>query len=105
MGNAIYLDFAQQLAKRKADELEDFGVEQEHVKAHKHPKEVTDDGSRLVEEMLRTWAARCSADGDDVVMDDGANEDREFEVLKQCVEEYQERMEGNPWIQELITSL
>ena len=66
---------------------------------------MTDEGSRLVEEMLRTWAARCSTDGDDVVMDDERNVDREYEVLKQCVEEYREMMEVNPWIQELITTL
>ena len=94
-----------QLAKRKADELEDFGGEHEQAKAQRHPKEVTDEGSRLVEEMLRTWASRCSVDGDDIVMEDDESMEREVEVLKQCVAEYRERMEANPWIQGLVTTL
>lgn len=59
----------------------------------------------MVEDMLRAWTAMCSADGDDVVMDDGEAVDREFDVLRQCVEEYRERIDANPWIRELVATL
>lgn len=67
-----------------------------------------DEGSALIEEMLRTWAARCntSRDGDDdIVMEDEGNLDRELHELKRCVEEYRIRMDSNPWIKELTATL
>ena len=44
------------------------------------------------------------ADGEDIVMDDDENADREFDLLKHCIEQYKEQMEGNPWIRELVST-
>ena len=95
-----------QLAKRKADELEDFGGE--HKREYTHPKEITDEGSKIVEEFLTTWASQCAAaksDGEDVVMDNDDDVDREITILKETLEKYRDRIEGNPWIQSLIATL
>ncbi|OCB91766.1 DNA mismatch repair protein MSH2 [Sanghuangporus baumii] len=94
------------LAKRKADELEDFGGE--HEKEHSHPNEVIDEGSKLVEEILREWGQRCSAseqDGGDVIMDDDEKVEKDIAVLKECIGKYQNQIEGNPWIQSLLATL
>ncbi|KAL5514499.1 hypothetical protein ACEPAG_2588 [Sanghuangporus baumii] len=94
------------LAKRKADELEDFGGE--HEKEYSHPNEVIDEGSKLVEEILREWGQRCSAseqDGEDVIMDDDEKVERDIAVLKECIGKYQNQIEGNPWIQSLLATL
>ncbi|KAI5118904.1 hypothetical protein M0805_002819 [Coniferiporia weirii] len=95
------------LAKRKADELEDFGDEREGRPAH--PREVTEEGSRLIEEMLHTWASRCAGssedDGDDPM--NGGNEgvDTDITILKDCLEKYRGRIDANPWIQSLLSAL
>ncbi|KAH8110312.1 DNA mismatch repair protein MSH2 [Phellopilus nigrolimitatus] len=93
------------LAKKKADELEDFGGE--HDGASRLPQEVTDEGSKIIEEMLQAWASRCAnsgQDGDDIVME-GDEVEKDIAVLKECVEKYRTRIEGNPWIQSLLTTL
>lgn len=52
------------------------------------PPDVVDEGTRIFEELLRTWASQISErDGDDVVMgdfDDPAT--TESEKLKRCAE-------------------
>lgn len=94
------------LAKRKADELEDFGGE--HKREYTHPQEVTDEGSKIVEEFLTTWATQCAAakaDGDDIVMETDEDVDREIAILKETLEKYRDRIEGNPWVQSLLATL
>ncbi|KAG9311644.1 DNA mismatch repair protein [Chiua virens] len=91
------------LAKRKADELEDFAVGQ-HV-APPHSDEVTEEGIQIVEELLRTWAESTSGmDGEDVAMED-ASADAQLEELCRCVETFRPRFEGNAWVQSMISSL
>ena len=94
---------ALQLAKRKADELEDFAVGQ-HPESQ-HPDEVMEQGIQIVEELLRTWAESTSGtDGEDVVMDD-VSADVQLEELRRCVEGFRPRIEGNAWVQSVISSL
>lgn len=71
-------------------------------------KEVTDEGSRIVGELLETWSSRCASaktDGDDVVMGNEDDVDVEISILKQCVEEYQDKISANPWVQSIIAAL
>ncbi|THH09566.1 hypothetical protein EW145_g1915 [Phellinidium pouzarii] len=92
------------LAKRKADELEDFGGEHEETPAHS--KELTEEGSKIVEEMLHLWASRCASsteNGEDIMDDDDV--DKEIAILRDCVESYRDRIDGNPWVQSLLTTL
>ena len=98
------LTFALQLAKRKADELEDFAVGQ-HPEPQ-HSDEVMEEGIQIVEELLRTWAESTSgADSEDVVMDDDVSADTQLEELRQCVQAFRPRIEGNAWVQSMISSL
>ncbi|KAH0834904.1 DNA mismatch repair protein [Lanmaoa asiatica] len=91
------------LAKRKADELEDFAVGQ-HPEPQ-HSDEVMEEGIQIVEELLRKWAESTSGpDGEDVVMED-ASEDTQLEELRRCVEAFRPRIEGNAWVQSMISSL
>lgn len=65
-----------------------------------------DEGSKIIEEVLRAWAARSpEKDGDDVVMGDDDTADAEVTNLRACVDEYKDRIAGNPWIQSLLAAL
>ncbi|KAF8434863.1 DNA mismatch repair protein [Boletus edulis BED1] len=91
------------LAKRKADELEDFAVGQ-HPEPQ-HSDEVTEEGIQIVEELLRTWAESTQdTDGEDIVMEDDFA-DAQLDELRQCVEAFRPRIEGNAWVQSIISSL
>ncbi|KAH7882344.1 DNA mismatch repair protein [Phlebopus sp. FC_14] len=90
------------LAKRKAEELEDFAVGQ-HPEPQ-HSDEVTEEGIQIVEELLRKWADTSNADGEDVVMEDVSPE-AQLEELRRCIEEFRPRIEANSWVQSMITSL
>jgi DNA mismatch repair protein MSH2 len=100
------------LARKKADELEDFGADPEKSGAGAGteviPEEVVSEGVALVEEMLRKWAggAGIGSDGD-VEMSDASGSDAEAQLasLKACVEEYRDRIEGNAWVQGVLASL
>jgi DNA mismatch repair protein MSH2 len=92
---------ALQLAKRKADELEDFSVGQSAEP--QHSDEVMEEGIQIVEELLRTWA-ESGTDGEDVVMDD-VSADTQLEELRRCAEAFRPRIEGNAWVQSMISSL
>lgn len=93
------------LAKRKADELEDFGGDDDS--ATKFSPEVTEEGSKLVQDLMRSWAMQTSQDSEDVDMDVGDDDraEEELSALRQCVEQYKDRIESNPWIQSLLTTL
>ena len=68
-------------------------------------KEVTDEGSQIIQELLQTWIAQASRpEGEDVDMD-GDTAEQELRILKETVEKYKDRIEGNPWIQNLLTTL
>ena len=93
----------EQLARKKADELEDFN----HEKAEPElPADVVEEGTKLVEEMLRAWASKTGHDGEDVVMgDEEASPEEQLEELKRCVEQFRHRIENSPWAQNVLTSL
>ncbi|KAG8936053.1 MutS-like protein [Tulasnella sp. 408] len=101
------------LAKRKADELEDFGGESDQPAA-KHSKAETDEGTQIVQEVLRDWVSRTSGlasvegDGDVAMASSDAPEmsvEQQLEVLKQCFEEHRSKLESNPWCRTLIETL
>ncbi|RDX54685.1 DNA mismatch repair protein [Lentinus brumalis] len=91
------------LARKKADELEDFNEEKAESKLS---PEVIEEGTKIVEEMLRTWASKSTDDGEDIVMDDDdVSPEEQLEELRRCVEQFRPRIEGNAWAQGLLASL
>ncbi|KAI0342296.1 DNA mismatch repair protein [Trametopsis cervina] len=95
------------LAKRKADELEDFSAERREIDAD-IPPEVVEEGSKLIEELLRAWSSQTPAkDGEDVVMADGGEDSSEAQLaeLQKCVEQFRPRLEQNAWAQRVLESL
>ncbi|KAB5589999.1 DNA mismatch repair protein msh-2 [Ceratobasidium theobromae] len=65
------------LAKRKAEELEDFGGKSD---APDLSKEVTEEGAKILEQVLGEWAKRTGVsgerDGEDVAMEDESPEEQ-----------------------------
>ncbi|ETW75892.1 hypothetical protein HETIRDRAFT_152464 [Heterobasidion irregulare TC 32-1] len=96
------------LARRTADELEDFKVDESSKDGDFSP-EVTEEGIKIVEDLLKTWASRTSSssmdDGEDVIMSDELSPQAQLEELKTCFAEIQPRIDGNPWVQSLLASL
>ncbi|KAG1815227.1 DNA mismatch repair protein [Suillus subaureus] len=90
------------LAKRKADELEDFATVGQQSEPE-HSDEVTEEGIQIIEELLKKWASESSADDEDVMMDDVSHE-AQLAELRRCVEEFRPRIEQNAWVQSLLTS-
>ncbi|KAF8480131.1 DNA mismatch repair protein [Russula ochroleuca] len=95
------------LAKRKAEELEDFGTEQAPSQESQFSPEVIENGVQIVEELLKTWASRTpsAAQDEDVVMSDDLSPEAQLAELKDCFSTYQGRMDNNPWVQSLLASL
>ncbi|KAI0058620.1 DNA mismatch repair protein [Artomyces pyxidatus] len=99
------------LAKRKADELEDFNVEQTSSQEAELPPEVTEAGLQIIEQLLSRWSARMTApmviddEGEDVVMSDDLSPQAQLEELKACFAEFQPRIDGNQYVQQLLSSL
>ena len=87
-----------QLAKRKAEELEDFGDGAAEATFAKFSKKDTEEGTELVKSFLDTWKARVEARGE------GLSEEEQVAELRKVAEEYKGRFEGNPWVQGLCES-
>ena len=71
-------------------------------------EEVVEEGTKIVEELLRTWAANnTQADDEDVVMADDDEPDAAAQLaeLKRCFERFQPKLESNAWVQSVLTSL
>ncbi|WVQ63233.1 uncharacterized protein L199_001384 [Kwoniella botswanensis] len=88
------------VAKRKAEELEDFGGEDTNESLTKYTKEETDQGTSLVKDFLETWKSRTGQSenangGDEETM--GLSDDDLLAELKQTAEEFKEKFESNPW--------
>ncbi|TDL24664.1 DNA mismatch repair protein MSH2 [Rickenella mellea] len=92
------------LAKRKADELEDFG-DKDRDTVPKFSPDVMEEGSKLIEELLQTWASQCASPDEDVIMDEDTAADKDVTILKKCVEQYHDQIQANPWIQSILTTL
>ncbi|KAJ3736284.1 muts domain V-domain-containing protein [Lentinula guzmanii] len=90
------------LAKSKADELEDFSGDDKNMDVEVSP-EVTDEGIRIVEDFLRSWASMT--DGEDVVMEEEeASPEQQLEQLKAHVDKFLPQIESNSWLKSLITT-
>ncbi|KAG8862943.1 MutS-like protein [Tulasnella sp. 330] len=95
------------LAKRKADELEDFGDSEQ--RANKHTKLETEEGTKIVQEVLREWASRSGLqttqplDGDDTDIEmGGLSPEEQLEELKRCFDQFRPKVEGNAWCRTLL---
>ena len=83
-----------------------------------------EEGTALVEELLKTWSSTSStstADEDVEMADDAdaatgtnaggegddAEDDAEAQLaaLRRCVEQFRPRLEGNAWVQQVLASL
>jgi DNA mismatch repair protein MSH2 len=91
------------LAKRKADELEDFGdgYEGEDIFA-KIPQAETDEGTAIVQEFLKTWKERSGGTDGDAPM---RSEEEELALLKETALQFKERMEANAWTKAVLAGL
>jgi DNA mismatch repair protein MSH2 len=68
--------------------------------------EVTTEGIRVVEDVLRAWTSMTSnQDGDDIVMTDLLSPDVQLEDLKKCIQDFRPEIENNPWLKSLISAL
>ncbi|CAE6417143.1 unnamed protein product [Rhizoctonia solani] len=87
------------LAKRKAEELEEFGGKSTGPELS---KEVTEEGAKILEQVLGEWANMTGLeggnDGEDVTMGEGSPEEQ-ARVLREVFEKYREQIEGNAWCQ------
>ncbi|PBK98891.1 DNA mismatch repair protein [Armillaria gallica] len=94
------------LARRKAEELEDFGGADDSMD-NDMPVDVTNEGIAIVEELLSTWAASQTQDGEDVVMEDidDVSPEVQLEELKRCFDDFRPKIEGNAWLQFLLATL
>ncbi|KAG8814258.1 MutS-like protein [Serendipita sp. 400] len=85
-------------AKRKAEELEDFGREDDSML---YSKQDIEEGTKITQELFQAIASH-SADQMDV-------DDRDPEVLLQhvrkCFEQYSSRLESNPWCKSILDEL
>ncbi|GLB39260.1 putative component of the post-replicative DNA mismatch repair system (MMR) [Lyophyllum shimeji] len=94
------------LAKRKADELEDFGTEKA-PEEDAIPPEVTEEGLQVMEDFLRAWSSQTpsGATDEDIAMED-VDEDPEAQLqeLRKCMETFRPRIEKNPWLQSVLRS-
>ncbi|KAN0065878.1 MSH2 protein [Thecaphora frezii] len=106
-----------QLAKRKAEELEE--PEDDEPTALSMPVEVTAQGTALIEEFMKTWAARsealAGASSDEAMDEDeeGAvspskrrriDPERELQELRKYVEEFRPRIQANAWASKVLES-
>lgn len=68
------------------------------------PKEVTEEGMQIVEDVLRTWTSRTAASQDamDVDEEGGFDVEDELAALRNCFEEFRPKTEGNKWVQSML---
>ncbi|KAH8097021.1 DNA mismatch repair protein [Cristinia sonorae] len=97
------------LAKRKADELEDFNsAAKEDDPTAQFAPEVIEEGTQLIAQILDEWSAARPTD-EDVAMTDADDEDDDTESqlaeLKKCMDEYKDRLKGNAWVRQMLQSL
>jgi len=95
------------LAKRKAEELEDFGTESAPSQESQFSPEVIESGVQIVEELLKSWVSGVPSvvDDEDVVMSDDLTPEAQLAELKSCFSAYQQKIQDNPWVQSLLASL
>lgn len=89
------------MAKRKADELEDFkGKHDKDAMSDSFSKEEIAEGSRLLKELLIEWKKRVEGGGEKMEAAEMTK------VMKGLVEgEWKERLEGNAWVMQSVRTL
>jgi len=85
--------------------------------ASKRPKEEIDEGTAIIQDVMKAWIAQVSAlppptDGEDIIMGDeepsGSKQARleaEIGALRSCLEEARPRLEGNEWCKMVARTL
>ena len=69
------------------------------------PKEVAEEGMRIVEDVLRTWTSRATTSQDAMEVDEedgGFDVEAELAALRSCFEEFKPKTEGNKWVQTML---
>ncbi|KAF3121027.1 MutS-like protein, partial [Orbilia oligospora] len=89
------------MAKRKADELEDFkGKHDRDAMSDRFSKEEVAEGSRLLKELLIEWKRKVESDGEKMEAAEMTK------VMRGLVEgEWKERLEGNAWVMQSVRTL
>jgi DNA mismatch repair protein MSH2 len=68
--------------------------------------EVTEEGIRIVEELVQQWSSRMpTEDGDDMPMSVDESPELQLEELRKCFAEFKPRIENNQWLQSIIGNL
>lgn len=87
------------MARKKADELEDFGNKSKDLP--EVSPEVADEAIDVVYKVLQDWVS--SQDGEDVVMGDAsADQSQDLASLREALERYKPQIEGNEWLQQML---
>jgi DNA mismatch repair protein MSH2 len=68
-------------------------------------EEEIEQGVTIVEEMLQFWASQSAGDSEDVEMLGPDSDERQLSELKQCMERFKPQIEGNQWLQKMLTVL
>ncbi|OCF39837.1 DNA mismatch repair protein MSH2 [Kwoniella heveanensis CBS 569] len=103
------------LAKRKAEELEDFGdgAPSSADAAVKYSKQETEEGTDLIRQFLDTWKLRTGNGSSALVLPSSQDpqgdtamgmmsEEEMVEELKKVAEEFRDRFEGNNWVKAVM---
>lgn len=86
-------------AKRKAEELEDFGNEGDTMMFSKAD---IDEGTKIVEEFFRDFANESGGDSMEV---DDEDPEAQLQALRECFARHREKLEGNPWCKSILDEL
>jgi len=84
------------MAKRKADELEDFSGKDVMEDISNAPQADVEEGSNLLKQILREWR--------DSVKERGVEDDKDEMIgtFKGLLEKNKQALEGNVWIQQVM---
>ncbi|KAJ1018408.1 hypothetical protein NDA18_006562 [Ustilago nuda] len=96
------------LAKRKAEELEDYDEddpESGKTVLDSLPEDVTKKGAALIDEFLKTWASRTQQeDAGTAKRARHADPEEELQELRKMVDEFRPRIEANAWAAKVLES-
>jgi DNA mismatch repair protein MSH2 len=66
-----------------------------------YSKEDVEDGTKIMEEFFKAFAAEKGADHMDVDEDP----ESQLQALRRCFEKFRPRLEGNPWCKSVLEEL
>lgn len=95
------------LAKRKAEELEDYDEEDPESGRSvldSLPEDVTKEGAALVDEFLKTWASRTQHADAGAKRARLADPEEELQELRKVADEFRPRIEANGWAAKVLES-